>query len=189
MKKHYYFQGKEVKEGDLSKFSLNINGVETGAAGLVDTADLEMLAKAGFIDVVELSDDKDVPTKSDWYLHKLEQRLETTFSSLISIYKFSKNAFSSLLLKEVSIMLDNKYPGHIKNSNKWFVINSNTKEIIPLNPKEENDKDNFVKTYAVFRTVYDALFALNVLEHFEDKFNELSVEENTCKCENQKCCS
>lgn len=69
-------------------------------------------------------------------------------------------ASMQMILKEVAMLLDEKYPGHISNTNELYVISLADGEIHPI--KRENVKS--FRNIAVFRTVEDAEYARQILD-------------------------
>lgn len=65
------------------------------------------------------------------------------------------------MLREVAIVLDEKYDNHIKNSKEIYVISCLSGEITKV--KDLNRIKNF-KDFAAFRTLDDALAAKRILE-------------------------
>lgn len=65
------------------------------------------------------------------------------------------------MLREVAIVLDEKYDNHIENSKEIYVISSLNGEISKV--KDLNKIKNF-KNFAAFRTLEDAITAKKILE-------------------------
>lgn len=66
----------------------------------------------------------------------------------------------SMVTKEIAMMLDEQYPGHISNANDLYVISLANGEIYPV-------KREYIKSFrniAVFRTVEDAEYAKQILD-------------------------
>lgn len=66
----------------------------------------------------------------------------------------------SMITKEIAMMLDEKYPGHISNANDLYVISLADGNIYPV--KRENIKS--FRNIALFRTVEDAEYARQILD-------------------------
>ena len=79
---------------------------------------------------------------------------------LNNIYKIYPAALFSIMLREVAIVLDEKYDNHIKNSKEIYVISCLSGEISKV--KDLNKINNF-KNFAAFRTLDDALAAKHIL--------------------------
>ena len=99
---------------------------------------------------------------------KLKEAEEGTFLKMFikyldNLYKIYPSALFSILLREIAIMMDEKYPDHISNSKEiWAVGFLNGKVYRILYP---NSIKSF-NTFAAFRSQKEALSALGVLEGF-----------------------
>lgn len=100
----------------------------------------------------------------DYYVAKLAKKLNVTFedcgNGLNCLITYAPAAVFSLLAKQIALELDAKYEGHIGKSKELFAIELATGYIIPI-----KITDNYhLKNIALFRSVDDALFAINVLK-------------------------
>lgn len=85
-----------------------------------------------------------------------EKRLTRILNTLDAVHP---SASVQMVLKEIALMLDEKYPGYIGKSEEMYVISMGDGNIYPIN--KDNIK-NF-RNIAVFRTVGDAELAKNIL--------------------------
>jgi hypothetical protein len=85
-----------------------------------------------------------------------EKRLTRILNTLDEVHP---SAAVQMVLKEIALMLDEKYPGYIGKSEELYVISMGDGNIYPIN--KDNIK-NF-RNIAVFRTVGDAELAKNIL--------------------------
>lgn len=85
-----------------------------------------------------------------------EKRLTRILNTLNEVHP---SASVQMVLKEVALMLDEKYPGYIGKSEEMYVISMGDGNIYPIN---KNNIKNF-RNIAVFRTVEDAELAKNIL--------------------------
>lgn len=85
-----------------------------------------------------------------------EKRLTRILNILDAVHP---SASVQMVLKEIALMLDEKYPGYIGKSEELYVISMGDGNIYPIN--KDNIK-NF-RNIAVFRTVGDAELAKNIL--------------------------
>lgn len=85
-----------------------------------------------------------------------EKRLTRILKVLDSVHP---SASVQMVLKEIALMLDEKYPGHISRSENLYVISMGDGNIYPI--KKDNIK-NF-RNIAIFRTVKDAEIAKKIL--------------------------
>ena len=81
------------------------------------------------------------------------------------LYEINPGAVISIMLKEIAIELDKKYPDHIRFSPEIYIFSANSGKIVQL------DKDNIktFKFFAAFRTKEDAEFAIKVIDRLIDK--------------------
>lgn len=96
-------------------------------------------------------------------LTRMAKRYEWDESRLTRILKVLDGVHPSasvqMVLKEIAIMLDEKYPGHISRCENLYVISMGDGNIYPI--KKDSIK-NF-RNIAVFRTVKDAEKAKKIL--------------------------
>ena len=81
------------------------------------------------------------------------------------VYEINPGAVISIILKEIAIELDKKYPDHIRFSPEIYAFNITCGKIVKLN------KDNIktFKFFAAFRTKEDAEFAIKVIDELIPK--------------------
>ena len=77
-----------------------------------------------------------------------------------NVYAINPGAAISIMLKEIAIELDKKYPDHIRFSPEIYIFSANRGKIVQL------DKANIktFKFFAAFRTKEDAEFAIKVID-------------------------
>ena len=85
-----------------------------------------------------------------------EKRLTRILNTIDAVHP---SASVQMVLKEIALMLDEKYPGYIGKSEELYVISMGDGNIYPIN--KDNIK-NF-RNIAVFRTVGDAELAKKIL--------------------------
>ena len=84
-----------------------------------------------------------------------------------NVYAINPGAAISIMLKEIAIELDKKYPDHIRFSPEIYIFSANRGKIVQL------DKDSIktFKFFAAFRTKEDALEAIRILKVlYQDMF-------------------
>ena len=79
---------------------------------------------------------------------------------LKAIDEVHPSASVQMILKEIAMLLDEKYSGHISNANELYVISLADGAIHPV--KRENIKS--FRNIAIFRTVEDAEYAIQILD-------------------------
>lgn len=96
-------------------------------------------------------------------LTRMAKRYEWDENRLTRILKVLDSAHPSasvqMVLKEIAIMLDEKYPGHISRSENLYVISMGDGNIYPI----KKDSIKSFRNIAVFRTVKDAEEAKKIL--------------------------
>ena len=68
-------------------------------------------------------------------------------------------AFISLMMKTIAVLLDQKYPDHIRNCEKGYVFNLGVGHIVEMNVCSIP----YVQAVAIFRTLEDAKLACKIL--------------------------
>lgn len=155
--------GKEVKMGEKLIKVVELFGVPVPVAHVeVNETTLPDLIKHGI--VVAEGSDSDIDVTIESAVQHLANRigwnkenLEKYFNNL---YKISPAAVFEIVLKEVAILLDEKYPDHISNSKEIWVINKVNGEI--QKPKDLSKIKSF-QHFAAFRSLEDALVAKRVM--------------------------
>lgn len=155
--------GKEVKMGDKLIKVVELFGIPIPVAGLeVNETTLPDLIKQGII--VAEGSDSDIDITIEGVVQHLADRigwsrenLEKYFNNL---HKISPAAVFEIVLKEVAILLDEKYPDHISNSKEIWVINKVNGEAQKL---KDLSKIKSFRHFAAFRSLEDALVAKKVM--------------------------
>lgn len=155
--------GKEVKMGEKLIKVVELFGVPVPVAHVeVNETTLPDLIKHGI--VVAEGSDSDIDVTIESAVQHLANRigwnkenLEKYFNNL---YKISPAAVFEIVLKEVAILLDEKYPDHISNSKEIWVINKVNGEIQKL---KDLSKIKSFQHFAAFRSLEDALVAKRVM--------------------------
>lgn len=155
--------GKEVKMGEKLIKVVELFGIPVPMSQIeINKTTLPDLIKRGII-VVEGSDG-DIDITIEGAVQHLANRigwnkenLEKYFNNL---YKISPAAVFEIVLKEVAIMLDEKYSDHISSSKEIWVINKVNGRIQKL---KDLSKIKSFKHFAAFRSLEDALAAKKVM--------------------------
>ena len=155
--------GKEVKMGEKLIKVVELFGIPIPVAQIeVNETTLPDLIKHGI--VVAEGSDSDIDITIEGTVQHLANRigwnkenLERYFNNL---YKISHAAVFEIILKEVAILLDEKYPNHISNSKEIWVINKVNGEIQKL---KDMSKIKSFQHFAAFRSLEDALVAKRVM--------------------------
>ena len=155
--------GKEVKMGEKLIKVVELFGVPISVAHIeVNETTLPDLIKHGII--VAEGSDSGIDITIEGAVQHLANRigwnkenLEKYFNNL---YKISPAAVFEIVLKEVAILLDERYPDHISNSKEIWVINKVNGEIQKL---KDLSKIKSFQHFAAFRSLEDALVAKKVM--------------------------
>ena len=155
--------GKEVKMGEKLIKVVELFGIPVPVAQIeINETTLPDLIKHGVI--VAEGSDSDIDITIEGAVQHLVNRigwnkenLEKYFSNL---YKISPAAVFEIVLKELAILLDEKYPGHISNSKEIWTINKASGEIQEI---KNLSKIKSFQHFAAFRSLEDALVAKRVI--------------------------
>lgn len=105
-----------------------------------------------------------IHTDFDYYVAKLAKKLNISFEDcgtmLNCLMTYAPATVFSLLAKQVALELDAKYEGHIGKAKELFGVELTTGYIIPIKITE----GSHLKNIALFRSVDDVLFTINVLK-------------------------
>ena len=155
--------GKEVKMGEKLIKVVELFGVPISITQIeINETTLPDLIKHGII--VAEGSDSGIDITIEGAVQHLANRigwnkenLEKYFNNL---YKISPAAVFEIVLKEVAILLDERYPDHISNSKESWVINKVNGEIQKL---KDLSKIKSFQHFAAFRSLEDALVAKGVM--------------------------
>lgn len=155
--------GKEVEMGKTLAFGMNsAYGFVPFHAVIICEESIPFLIEEGIIKEVE---NEEIPTEPYFYIKHLADRIrwnvENLRKYLSNLYTIYPAAVFSIMLREVAIVLDEKYDNHIENSKEIYVISCLNGEISKV--KDLNKIKNF-KNFAAFRSLEDAITAKKILE-------------------------
>lgn len=122
---------------------------------------LQELINEGVIIVKE--DPKEKPFNLETAISHLANRLDLKYKDICKVLNqvevINKAALFSILLKECALILDEKYPDHISNSEEIFIVSTFDGKISKI-PRHHIKT---FKHFAAFRTLEDARAACRVL--------------------------
>ena len=155
--------GKEVKMGEKLIKVVNLCGIPIPIAQIeINKTTLPDLIKHGII--VAEGSDSDIDITIEGAIQHLANRIgwnkENLEKYLSNLYKISPAAAFEIVLKEVAILLDEKYPNHISNSKEIWVINKVNGEIQKL---KDMSKIKSFQHFAAFRSLEDALVVKKIM--------------------------
>ena len=168
MKKYVFVKtGGAVELGQkLARVADTSRGPVTVEEVKITEKTLPKLIKEGVISVRE-EEPECTHVNVDYYIEHLAERINwepgNLAEYLINLAGISEAAVFSVLLREVAIVMDKKYPNHIERSREIYVISMTDGEIHKL--RELHKVKNF-RNFAAFRTIEDALCAKYILKDF-----------------------
>lgn len=168
MKKYLNSEGNEIKVG--TPIVCKVLSTETGRRTTeLCVATEEVLDKAvadGVLTVVN-STEGGTHLSIEFYVKHLAERIGWKMSNLVkyldNLYKIYPTAVFQILLREVAIVLDQKYPDHIERSKEIWIISLATGEIGKVPENKRHLIKNF-RNFAAFRTLDDAMAAKHILK-------------------------
>lgn len=127
---------------------------------LLEKGIIEEISEPSEIDIDDVV--KHLASRIGWNIENLDKYLD-------NLYKIYPAAVFSIILRELAIIMDEKYPDHINKSKEIWSISTLNGEIVRV--KNLNKIKNF-KNFAAFRTLEDALKAKKIMKRaLEDLFN------------------
>lgn len=177
---HNYINMKKkfrLEDGSLTELGdvLYLNSENSFWCGTIDNNSIPWLLKMGVITEVNEEEPKEEPKKEleielfDVINHlakRLKWNVHNVCKYLDTITEIHPAAGFSILLKEVALMLDSKYPDNIRNCKEIWTISSVTGNFVLLDTKAKKHFKNF----AAFRSLDDAKKAASILKN---EMNEL----------------
>lgn len=163
--------GEEVTVGDLIRGSFCKDGITSVIVFTLSDAIIPMLKAEGLLVTTPPKTKKsDAPSMSD-VIQRIANRIgwkpQKVEDYLNAIYTMMPMAAFNLVLREIAIMIDQKYPDHINKSEKIFCIS-------PLDGRIHEVCKAHIKNYrnfAAFRSIEDAKLACNLLRgHLKEMF-------------------
>lgn len=163
MKKLIFVEnGKEVEMGKTLAFGMNsAYGFMPLYTVIVCEESIPLLIKEGVIKEVE---EEGTHVDPNFYLEHLAKRIHWNVDNLRkylgNLYTIYPVAVFLILLREIAIVMDEKYKNHIENSKEIYVISTLSGEITKV---KNLDRIKNFKNFAAFRTLDDALAAKHIL--------------------------
>lgn len=155
--------GKEVEVGKQIVFYIqSAYGKIPTHCVIINEESLPYLIEEGVIKEVE---EEGTHVDPNFYLKHLAGRIHWNVDNLRkylgNLYTIYPAAVLSILLREIAIVLDEKYDNQIENSKEIYVISCLNGEVTKV--KDLNKIKNF-KNFTAFRTLDDALAAKHILK-------------------------
>lgn len=155
--------GKPVEKGEKLVKVVEVFGLPIPVDEIVlDGKTIPDLIKQGVIteEGIDKGVDFDIPAAMVHLAERIGWNSNNLDKYLTNLYKISPAAVFSVLLREVAIMLDERYPDHINKSKEVWVISTLNGEIKQV--KELHKIKNF-RNFAAFRSLDDALIAKKIM--------------------------
>jgi hypothetical protein len=179
MKRYFLKNGKEVKVGDVLSL-MQKSSSPTSESTTVDTFTvteglLPLLAQSGIVTaVIDKPKSKDVNTDLMYYVAKIARKQGWSINRTVKYLNITDGVYTAavftILLKEIAIELDKKYPDHIRNSKEIFVVSMVDGKVHKI--EGDINKDGNFYNFAAFRSKEDALIACDILKgYLEAMFN------------------
>lgn len=155
--------GTKVKEGDYlyAIITTPFGYVPVGTVKLNEKS-IPKLLKKGMIK--EALPPRKVPTDITFYVKRLAQRIKWKEDNLVrylnNLNTIYPVAIVSIILREIALYLDEKYPDHINNSNEIWYISAINGEIERIH--DVTKVKNF-RNFAAFRSLEDAKIAKEIM--------------------------
>ena len=161
MKEFVTKDGSRVKEGDkLVKAITTPLGVIPVGIITLDEKSIPELVKEGVLTEVPT-----VTLSAPYCVEHLAKRIKWNVENLVkyfdNLYKIYPAAVFSIVLRELAIIMDEKYPDHINKSKEIWTISTINGEIGRI---KNLDKIKNFRNFAAFRTLEDAIEAKKVMK-------------------------
>lgn len=153
--------GQEVKLGDFIYELYETEGYHFIGKKIVLTKEnLKDFVDKGILVVEE--DTLTIEKVVEHIANRIGWKPENVDKYLNNLYYISKTALFEILLKEISIILDKKYKGHIRECKVVWAFSKASGEVFKI---EDTSKIKNFSTFAAFRTREDIYFALDILSN------------------------
>lgn len=167
--KKFYFKDEEIHIGDTISMILKLTVPGIGKTKIkipvkITESNLNSLIDQNIVTTKEEKASKHIPMNLDYYIQNIADKmgwnLDKTYNYLNNIDSLYPVAALNIILREIAIELDMKYPDTINNSPTIFVISALDGTIRNINKAHIKNYRNF----AAFRTVEDAKIACHIVK-------------------------
>lgn len=161
MKEFVTKDGSKVKEGDklVKAITTPLGAIPVGIITL-DENSISELIKEGVLTKVPT-----VTLSAPYCVEHLAKRIKWNVENLVkyfdNLYKIYPAAVFSIVLRELAIIMDEKYPDHINKSKEIWTISTINGEIGRI---KNLDKIKNFRNFAAFRTLEDAMEAKKIMK-------------------------
>lgn len=122
---------------------------------------IPFLLKKGIIEEISESSEIDIDDVVKHLASRIGWNIENLDKYLNNLYKIYPAAVFSIILRELAIILDEKYPDHINKSKEVWAISTINGEIVRI---KNLDKIKNFRNFAAFRTLEDAMEAKKIMK-------------------------
>lgn len=174
--------GKEVTYGDVIRSHMKCeNGVSQTTSITLNLETVPILIQLGILKPAPLSNTLDMGISISDVINRLATRLgwkpQRVERYLNGIDTIMPMAAFNIVIRELAIIIDGKYPDHINNSEKIYCISSLDGRIHEVCRAHIKNFRNF----AAFRTLEDARLACRILrEPLKQMFSGKKQESKEC---------
>ena len=161
MKEFVTKDGSKVKEGDklVNAVATPFGVIPIGIITL-DENSIPKLVEEGVLTEVPT-----VTLSAPYCVEHLAKRIKWNVENLVkyfdNLYKIYPAAVFSIVLRELAIIMDEKYPDHINKSKEIWTISTINGEIGRI---KNLDKIKNFRNFAAFRTLEDAMEAKKIMK-------------------------
>lgn len=161
MKEFVTTDGSRVKEGDkiVEAVTTPLGVIPIGVITLDEKSIPELVKKRVLTEVPSVT--LSIPYCVEHLAKRIKWNAENLDKYFDNLYKIYPAAVFSIVLRELAIIMDEKYPDHINKSKEVWSISSLNGEIVRI--KSLNKIKNF-RNFAAFRTLEDAMEAKKIMK-------------------------
>lgn len=174
MKEFVTKDGRRVKEGDkLVKAITTLLGVIPVSIITLDEKSIPELVKEGVLTEVP-SVTLSIPYCVEHLAKRIKWNVQNLDKYLDNLYEIYPAAVFSIVLRELAIIMDEKYPDHISNSEQVWAIRMTDGKIVQITSPIKS-----FNNFAAFRTLEDAIEAKKIMkEALADLFKRGGKQED-----------
>lgn len=169
MKEFVTKDGSKVKEGDklVKAITTPLGAIPVGIITLDENSVPELIKEGVLTEVPSVT--LSIPYCVEHLAKRIKWNVENLVKYFDNLYKIYPAAVFSIILRELAIIMDEKYPDHINKSKEIWVISTINGEIGRI---KNLDKIKNFRNFAAFRTLEDAMEAKKIMKRaLEDLFN------------------
>ena len=160
----------EIKIGDKITLTREIGASKFAFSSVIDEDIMKQLISEGIAIEIDDTPEVDMLEINDRLSKKLHTSMSSTNAFIGSIMQLNPSAGLNIILREIALKLDEKYPDHISNAKEIYILSLLDGRLHKINCGQIKNYRNF----AAFRTEEDARTACRAVRHilkvmFNDK--------------------